>query len=88
MEVLLMVIGGLLILISYYCQILILIGAFKDEVWKGLLGLFCGVYLIYYALFEFDSEDRGRILLGALIPGLIGGALFGLAMPHQGQSTF
>ncbi|MCS5643071.1 MAG: hypothetical protein NZ807_07380 [Dehalococcoidia bacterium] len=60
---------GLLELISAICLIIILISAFQDEVWKGLLCIFsCGLYWLYYALLEFQHEKKGLILVGVLAP--------------------
>jgi len=47
------------------CWIIILIDAFQDELWKGLLGLFCSLYLLYYAIFDFDHDNKLLILLMA-----------------------
>ncbi len=45
-------------------HILILIDAFQDEIWKGLLGLLCGLYLLYYALFEYDGDNKVKVVGG------------------------
>jgi len=47
------------------CWIIILIEAFKDEIWKGIVGLLCGLYLLFYALFEFEHENKWLIILVA-----------------------
>jgi len=39
-------------------SILILVEAFKDEIWKGVLCLFCGLYMLYYMLFDFEHEHK------------------------------
>ena len=44
MEFILLALYLLLGLISTICSIFILIVAFQDEVWKGLLCFFCGIY--------------------------------------------
>lgn len=56
--------------ISVVCMILILIDAFQDELWKGLVALLCGVYMLYYAFAEFEHEHKWLIVLG-----WIGGSL-------------
>ena len=45
--------------------VLIVIDAFQDEVWKGIVSLFCGLYLLYYGLFEFEHDNKWMILLMA-----------------------
>ena len=47
------------------CWIIILVEAFKDEIWKGIVGLLCGLYLLFYALFEFEHENKWLIVLVA-----------------------
>ncbi|NUQ70306.1 MAG: hypothetical protein HUU17_05730 [Chthonomonadales bacterium] len=68
-------IQGLLALVSFGCWLFILIDAFRDEIWKGVVGLLCGLYLLYYALFEFQHEQKLAIVLLALFGG---GAAFAL----------
>lgn len=68
------VIGLLLSILGLVCAIIILIDAFKDAIWKGLVGLLCGLYLIYYAFVEFDHEKKWLIILGWLV-GIGGGVL-------------
>ena len=58
-------------LVSFVCSLIVLIEAFKDEVWKGLLCFFCGFYLLYYMLAELKHEKRGLLLFGSLGCGLI-----------------
>lgn len=65
-------------ILGFACFVIILIDAFNDEIWKGLVGLFCGLYLLYYALFEFDHEKKWPIVAGWLLCGTIGGVLYRL----------
>ena len=53
------------------CHILILVDAFQDELWKGLLGLLCGFYLLYYAFVEFDHEKKWQIILMWIFGGTL-----------------
>lgn len=46
--------------------IIILIDMFQDEIWKGILGLLCGLYLLYYAIFDFEHENKWLIVLLAI----------------------
>jgi hypothetical protein len=73
--ILLIAIGGLLSLASTVAAIIILIHAFQDEVWKGVLGLVCSLYLIYYAFAEYQADNKWTIIAVWLAAGTIGGAL-------------
>lgn len=61
----------LLAVASFWCSIIIVIDMFGDEVWKGLVGLACGLYLVYYALVEFDHERKWPIVLTAILGGAL-----------------
>ena len=41
-------------LVSFVTWFFVLIAAFKDEVWKGLLCFICGFYALYYSVTEND----------------------------------
>ena len=43
------------VIVGLVCQIIIWIDAFKNEVWKGLLCFFCGLYALYYAFAEVPA---------------------------------
>jgi hypothetical protein len=64
---------------SLICSLIILIDAFKDEVWKGLVSLLCGLYFLYYALAEFDHDYKWPIVLGALGGGAVSAGLAAMA---------
>ena len=76
MGLLLMAIGGLLYLVAAVCGIIILIAAFQDAIWKGIVGFFCGFYLLYFMFFEFEHEKKGLIIAGNLLGGILGYFLF------------
>jgi hypothetical protein len=65
-------VGLVFALIGFVCWIIILIDAFKDEIWKGIVGLLCGLYLLYYALFEFEHDNKWLIVLLAIFGSGIG----------------
>jgi translocator protein len=80
-ETLRLLLALLFALVGIGCAVVILIDAFKDAVWKGLVALLCGCYMLYYAFFEFDHEHKWLILLGwvggavasgIIAPGTIG----------------
>jgi uncharacterized membrane protein YhaH (DUF805 family) len=62
------------------CTIIVLIDAFQDSVLKGLLCLLCGLYYIYYALFEFDHDRKWLIVIGSLLGGGVSGLFRFMAM--------
>lgn len=75
MELIKTILGFVLGIASFVCWIIILIAAFKDEVWKGIVGLICWLYLLYFGLFEFDHEYKWPVFLvwvfgGAAATGL------------------
>ncbi len=66
MDILKLILAVVFLLAGLIGWILILIEAFKDEIWKGILGLLCGLYFLYYALFDFEHDDKWLIVLLAL----------------------
>jgi len=63
---------------AFVGAIMILIDAFKNEVWKGILGFFCFFYLLYYAIVEYQAQNKWLIVALWLGGGIIGGALMGV----------
>jgi hypothetical protein len=62
-------IGGLV------CWIIILIDAFQDAIWKGIVSLLCGLYLLYYAIFETEADNKWLIVVGAIGGGAVAAGL-------------
>jgi len=60
-------------IMSLVCLVIILIQAFQDEVWKGLLGLLCMFYLVYFAILEFEHERKWLIVAGWLGGAVLSG---------------
>ena len=79
MNVLLELVAAITGLVSLICWIIILVDAFKDAVWKGLLFFLCGLYGLYYALFEFEHENKWAIVLVGLFGGAMSAAILQLA---------
>jgi hypothetical protein len=71
MSILFTLLGLACSLASLVCWIIILIAAFKDAIWKGIVGLLCGLYLLYYALVEFDHEKKWTIVLVAILGSIV-----------------
>jgi uncharacterized membrane protein YhaH (DUF805 family) len=61
------------------CFLVIVVDAFRDELWKGFVALLCGLYFIYYALVEYDHDWKWAIVLGAIAGNAIGTGLMGMA---------
>jgi hypothetical protein len=73
-----MLLGLAFCLLGLVCWIIILIDAFKSAVWKGLVGLLCGLYLLYYAFAEFEHEKKWTIIAGAILGNLVGSIFLGM----------
>jgi hypothetical protein len=80
-----LVLGAMGAVISLVCLVIILIHAFQDEVWKGLVGLLCMLYLVYYAIMEFDHERKWLIVLGWILGAALGGVSVGPILDHRFQ---
>lgn len=76
MGALLMLLGGVFILVGFFCSIIILIDAFQNEVWKGIVYILIPFYALYYVFAEFQHERKGLILLGVFGGGIAGWILF------------
>lgn len=63
-------IGTILAIVATVCWIVVLIDAFKKSVLKGLIALFCWLYLIYYAVAEFEHENKWLIVIPAILCAL------------------
>ena len=87
MGTLLMIAGGLFYIVALVCGIIVLIDAFKNEVWKGVVCLVCGLYALYYMFAEFQHEHKVPIIVGALVGGIVGGGLFGYGASLAGLAT-
>ena len=77
-------IGGICSIVALVCSIIVLIHAFQNQVWKGVLGLFCGIYLLIYGFTEFESDKKGLILAGILGAGILGSILTNVGAAQLG----
>ena len=67
---LLTVVGGIGALVTY---IIILIAAFKDNIWWGLGSLFCGIPLLVFCIMNFEEVKKPFLIyIGCAILYLIG----------------
>jgi len=71
-------ITNLFLLVGFVCFVFVVIDAFKDELWKGLLCICCFFYWVYYALVEFEHDYKWPIALGGIIAPGIAAAIFGM----------
>lgn len=76
MNTVLTLLGSVFWVVSFVCSIIILIDAFKNEIWKGIVSLLCGLYMLYYAFAEFQHEKKTLILVGWLLGGLVGTGIY------------
>lgn len=66
-------VSTILWLVSLVCGIIIIIDAFKSAIWKGILCLItCGLFNLYYAIVEFKHDNKWLIVIGWLLPTLLG----------------
>lgn len=83
------IIGMIFSLVSLVCGIIILIHAFQNAIWKGIVSIItCPLYLIYYAFAEFENPNKWLIVAGWLLFGGLGTALqvmggIGKALTHH-----
>ncbi len=85
MGIIFMLLGGICYLAGFVCSIIILIDAFKNAVWKGIVYLLCGIYGLYYMFVEFQHEKKWQIIggafgfsiLGAIFMAMGGGSMGG-----------
>jgi hypothetical protein len=71
MRQLLFAISGVFDLIGFIAALFIIVDAFQDELWKGLLSICCCFYLMYYGLCEFDHPYKWPIVLTTIgCPGI------------------
>lgn len=82
-----MILGWLFYLVALVCWIILLIDAFKNQVWKGILGFFCGLYLIYYGFAESTLEKKVLITAGYLAGIILGYAMMMMAVPQMMQNV-
>ncbi|MCC6729206.1 MAG: hypothetical protein IT208_07690 [Chthonomonadales bacterium] len=66
--------GALLSLAATIAWLFVLVDAFRSSVGKGILALLCGLYWLYYAVFEFEHEHKWLIVILAIAGGAIGSA--------------
>jgi hypothetical protein len=65
--------------------LIILIDAFKAGIWKGIGGLICGLYLLYYAVTEYQADNKWLIIGGWIGGAILGNVAFAMgrpALPH------
>ena len=57
------------------CAVILLFDAFRNQVWKGVAGLFCGFYLLYYGFVEFEHDYKAPIVGTFLVGAIMGRVL-------------
>ena len=56
------ILGLICSLAAFICWIIILIGAFQQDVTQGLLCLCVPFYILYFALALYENEKKGLII--------------------------
>lgn len=84
MATLYLILALLALLAGAICYIWIVVEAFRDEPWKGFLGFLCGFYLLYFALAEWDHDQKWPIIMGAFFGNIIAAGLLRMAGPISG----
>ena len=89
MQMVFTILALLISLAGLGCWIIILIDAFQNEIWKGIVCLLCGLYGLYYAFAEFEHEKKWLIVGGAIgsnvlafILYMLAGASAAASVPH------
>ena len=54
----------LLYLVCISCSILVIVEAFRDEIWKGVVAIIFPLYLYYYTFVEFEHDRKELVLAG------------------------
>lgn len=70
--------GSLFMLAGFACFVAIWIEMFKDEMWKGLVGILCFFYTICYVIAESESDHKWLLLAGIIVLPGIGAVIAGL----------
>ncbi len=57
---------GLFYLACVSCSYIVIVEAFRDEIWKGFVAIIFPFYLWYYAFAEFEHDQKSLIIAGML----------------------
>jgi len=83
----LLVISYVLWFASFIAFVMIVIAAFEDEVWKGIVGFLFPLYLMYWAFAEYYDEGKwtkiGVWLGGGLLAAILQVAAIMTAIPKR-----
>jgi len=78
MDILKLILASLFLVAGLIGSIIILIEAFRDEIWKGFVCLLCGLYFLYYAIFDFEHDNKWLIVLLSVGGSAIAGGILRL----------
>ena len=81
------ILGWLLIMVGGVFGIVVLVFAFMDQIWKGIVGLLCGIYLIYWGFAEWQHEKKMLFMLLWLGPIIVGWILMFLGGGMAGMGA-
>ena len=72
---------------SLVAFVMILIAAFEDEIWKGIVGFLFWPYLVYWALVEYYDEGKwARVITwlgGSVLSTILFVAYFYVRLPAR-----
>jgi hypothetical protein len=72
---------------SFISFVMIVIAAFEDEIWKGLIGFLFLPYLVYWAIVEYYDEGKWpRVitwLAGSVLSTILFVAYFYVRLPSR-----
>ncbi|MFN3648542.1 MAG: hypothetical protein ACK47B_03085 [Armatimonadota bacterium] len=77
MGIVLIILGGILVLAGAAAWLIILVQAFQNEIWKGIVGLICGFYLLYFAIAEMVHPNKWLLIAVWLLAPIVGQFLLG-----------
>ena len=70
------IVGAMLSLAGATCAFMITVDACRNRIWKGLLFVTCCyVYPLFYALVEFEHENKWIIVAISILGTVLGAAL-------------
>jgi hypothetical protein len=72
--ILMILAGAVMVIAGIVCGLIIIIDAFQNEVWKGIVYWVFPIYGLYYMFAEFEHENKFAII-AAHIAGPIVGAI-------------
>jgi hypothetical protein len=77
------ILGLIFSIVTLVGWVFALIGAFSDELWKGIVGLLCSLYLLYYVAFEYGGDNQTTVV-GLYVGGTVASTICFYLAKHVG----